>query len=460
MSELLEDIHNALENNDVEFAGAALLEHFYEKPDDSEGLVLLARFLIDGGKAPFAYPIAKQAVLQNRTWRTMMMLGATEAVLQTPEVASKTLQEALKMMPETEPKAHHAMIYRLMANAYVQGYKFDQAEKWAKKSLDIEDHAQAHTAYAFSKLHQRQWREGWYHYQFQLGHADFREKHDYGLPEWNGEEDANVLVYAEQGLGDQLSFMGACPITPVQINCNKKLETLFKRTFPSSQVFGMQFAPQFTPEIVSTHQTSMATMMQWADMKPRGAYLKTLHPKELMWNGLLSSLGDKPKIGIAWTGGMVGSDGWRTRKLELNQLKPLLELPVTWVSLQYKDYADDIREFYKNTGIQIHDFNWGTMSSDYDDTAALVNCLDAVVCVPTTIYHLAGALGKPAFVLVHDQPHWHEGLEGDCPWWESVEFYRRPQLGTDGAINAVKNRIQGKFNEDIHWYRSKAAGSV
>ena len=88
------------------------------------------------------------------------------------------------------------------------------------------------------------------------------------------------------------------------------------------------------------------------------------------------------------------------------------------------------------------------MSPDYEDTAALVNCLDAVVCVPTTVYHLAGALGKPAFVIVHDNPHWHEGVEGDCPWWETVEFYRRPQLGVEGAIKAVRNRIRGKFLQD------------
>jgi len=448
VSELLLDIHNALQNKDVKFAGAALLEHFYDNPDDPEGLVLLARFFIDGGKAPFAYPIVKQAVLQKRTWRTLMMLGATEAVLQTPQKAVKTLKTALKMMPVTEPPNHKAMIYRLIANAYVQAFNFAEAEKWAKKSLDIEHHAQAHTAYAFAKLHKREWREGWYHYQFQLGHADFRDKHDYGLPEWQGEEDAKLLVYAEQGLGDQLAFMSACPIKPTQLNCNKKLETLFKKTFLNTQVFGKQFDKQVNEPIIATHQTSMATMMQWSEMKPRGAYLQLVPEKIAMWKGLLSTLKEKINIGIAWTGGMAGSDGWRNRKLELEQLLPILELPVNFISLQYKDYSDDILELLKTRGIKIHDFPWGTMSPDYEDTASLVTCLDAVVCVPTTAYHLAGALGKPAFVIVHDNPHWHEGVEGDCPWWETVEFYRRPQLGVEGAIKAVRNRIRGKFLQD------------
>jgi hypothetical protein len=167
--------------------------------------------------------------------------------------------------------------------------------------------------------------------------------------------------------------------------------------------------------------------------------------KKLMYRGLIDSLSNKPKIGIAWTGGMVGSDGWRTRKLDLQQLSPLLHQDYTFVSLQYKDFKDDIESFKWETGIKIHDFPWGSMSSDYEDTAALVDALDAIVCVPTTAYHLAGALGKPAYVLVHEQPHWHEGLEGECPWWESVEFYRRKELGTEKAIQAVITRLKAKF---------------
>ena len=445
MSELLTDCHQALEHGDTEFAGALLLEHCHSSPDDPEGWVMLCRFLIDGGKAPFAYPIAKQAALAHRSWKTMMMLGATEASLQMAKQATKTLKRALAMMPKDESPENLAIVYRLMANACVQGYQFKQAEHYAQKSLAIESHHQAHTAYAFSKLHQREWQEGWQHYVHQLGHAEFRKKHDYGLPEWQGEPDAKLIVYGEQGLGDQIAFMSACPITPSQINCNPKLESLFKRTFPRSEVYGMQFEKEFTPEIKATHQTSMATMMQWSDMKRRGAYLLVSDEKKLMYRGLIDSLSDKPKIGIAWTGGMVGSDGWRTRKLDLQQLSPLLHEDYTFVSLQYKDFKDDIESFKWETGIKIHDFPWGSMSSDYEDTAALVEALDAIVCVPTTAYHLAGALGKPAYVLVHEQPHWHEGLEGECPWWESVEFYRRKELGTEKAIQAVITRLKAKF---------------
>ena len=122
-------------------------------------------------------------------------------------------------------------------------------------------------------------------------------------------------------------------------------------------------------------------------------------------------------------------------------------MPFDWISLEYKDKSDEIGMFERETGIKIFDYSWGTQSADYEDTAALVDCLDAVVCVPTAVYHLAGALGKPALVLVHATPHWHEGFSGPCPWWETVKFYRRKDLGKDGAIQAVKKRLEELVNK-------------
>lgn len=440
VSSLVKDAHAAIDHNDLEFAGNLLVEHLYNEPDDVYGWIALTRFFMDASKAPFAYPVALQAVQKERNWHTLTMLGAVEANLQKP-TAHKTLKQALKLIPDGEGDKDRALVYRLLANAYSQAFNWHQAEKWAGKSLEIEDHHQAHTALAFAKLHQREWKEGWYHYQFQLGHHDYRIKHDYGLPEWEGQE-GRVLVYGDQGLGDQIAFMGAMPIKPAQINCVGKLQKLFQRNFPFSEVYGDMYKKNFDWELKSDYQVSMATAMQWADIKPRGAYLKPMREKVIQWEGLLNSNGSKPKIGIAWTGGKTGSAGWRDRSLTLNDLRPLLEMDVDWVSLEYKDKSDEIGLFEHKTGIKVLDYPWGTQSEDYDDTAALVSCLDAVVCVPTTIYHLCGALGKPALVLVHDQPHFHEGVTGPSPYWESVEFYRRAEIGTEEAIKAVQKRLK------------------
>tara|TARA_R100001510_G_scaffold51877_1_gene52096 strand:- start:1633 stop:3000 length:1368 start_codon:yes stop_codon:yes gene_type:complete len=445
VSNLLKDADYAIKNNEIEFGLTCVLEHMHEYPNDVASYIMLCRGFIDGGKAPFAYPIAKQAVAQKKNWNTLMMLGAVEQQLQLEKQAVKTLERALKLMPQNEAPHNFAILYRLLAGVHVQMFKFDKAEYYAKKSLQIEQHAQAHVSYAFAKLHKRQWAEGWYHYKFHLGHVDDRKKHNYSLPEWNGEKDVDVMVYAEQGIGDQLAYMSACPVIPKQINCHPKLEKLFKRTFKHSEVFGQQFASVFKEKVTATHQTSMATMMQFSEMKSRSGYLKTDNDKDIMWSALFEKLSDKPKIGIAWTGGKVSSSGYRSRKLSLEQLTPLLEQPYTFINLQYKDSSEEIEEYYKKTGIKIHDYSWATLSNDYDETASLVNNLDAVVCVPTSIYHLAGALSKPCFVAVHNTPHWHEGLEGDSPWYQSVEFFRRKDFGTKKTIELIIKRLESKF---------------
>jgi ADP-heptose:LPS heptosyltransferase len=71
-----------------------------------------------------------------------------------------------------------------------------------------------------------------------------------------------------------------------------------------------------------------------------------------------------------------------------------------FISLEYKDRSEEIDA----SGLTVHDFPWGTQTDNYEDTIALISCLDAVVCVPTTAYHAAGALGVPAIVMVHDTP--------------------------------------------------------
>lgn len=429
-----EAVEAALKRGDTHSAGELVDAWLMEDPEDAEGLLLLARVLIDTDKPAVAYPVARELTrrLPNR-WEPWYLLGAAEVFMQRLPEARKALLKALSI-------ERNAAVLRVLANALVLNYDFEGAEKYANYSLAIEESWEARIVLAFAQLHRREWKAGFKNYRCQLGQVQDRAAHDYGLPEWRGEP-GNVLVYGEQGLGDQLAFCSA--VNPHQLVCHPKLKNLLSRSFP--EVHGDQFVEEIDWEVTSDFQTSMSTAMIFADMKPRGRYLTPHKDKRIQWASLLRSISMKPKIGIAWTGGRVRSHGWRGRNLDLEQLLPILKLPFTFVSLEYKDRRITLEAFEEQHNIRIHDWAWSTQTDDYDDTAALVDCLDAVVCVPTTAYHLAGALGKPAHVLVHDRPHWHEGVEGDCPWWESVKFYRRPALGTKAAIQAVADALSEQF---------------
>jgi len=122
-------------------------------------------------------------------------------------------------------------------------------------------------------------------------------------------------------------------------------------------------------------------------------------------------------------------------------MKPILDLDADFISLEYKDRSDEIRQFTDKTGIVIHDYPWATQTKDYDDTAALVAELDLIVSVPTSVVHLAGALNRPCLCLVHDRPHFMFGLRGNkMPYYDSIELFRR-NGDLEKPINQIKERI-------------------
>jgi len=198
------------------------------------------------------------------------------------------------------------------------------------------------------------------------------------------------------------------------------------------EVHGDQFTETITWRPTAKYQASMTQALRFTrrntDDFPKTPYLKPHPQKQIQWRAVLDTLPKRPKVGIAWTGGMVGSSGWKSRNLTLDDLQPILGLPCEFVSLEYRDGP-------RPDGV--HEFKWATQTDDLDDVAALISCLDAVVCVPTTAYHIAGGLGVPAHVIVHETPHFHEGISGGCPWWSSVKFYRRPENGTREVIKQV-----------------------
>ena len=159
---------------------------------------------------------------------------------------------------------------------------------------------------------------------------------------------------------------------------------------------------------------------------PGKPYLVPHPAKRFQWAALLRSISKRPKIGVAWTGGTPGAHGWYSRNVQLSDWASLFELDADFISLEYKERDAE--------GFPIHDFAWGTQTDNYEDTIALIDCLDAVVCVPTTAYHAAGALGVPAIVAVHDTPHWHE----QTPWYKSVQFLDRHE----NYINEIVERLR------------------
>jgi tetratricopeptide (TPR) repeat protein len=326
----------------------------------------------------------------------------------------------------------------------------DEALKWISRALTLNpDSPGAIQNRAYAKLMKQDW-SGWEDWQHILGRVKSRservyEGNDGNIPRWNGEKGKTVLVYGEQGLGDEISFASCLPdlirdSERVLVDCDKRLEGLFARSFTDAEIHGTRFG---TPDWVehADYRVAIGDLPRFYRTKsedfPGTPYLVADPERRLQWRALLDSY-KRPAIGIAWTGGTEANNK-KARSLPLSAFKPILDsVNATWVSLEYKDKSAEATQF------GLKDWERGTRTKDYDDTAALVAELDLVISVTTAVVHLAGALGKAAWVLVPNRPRWWYSLEGErSPWYSSVRFFR--QLGSVWPVGDIVSELKRRY---------------
>jgi hypothetical protein len=157
-------------------------------------------------------------------------------------------------------------------------------------------------------------------------------------------------------------------------------------------------------------------------------YLRVPQQALKYWDGLLGAK-RSPRIGLAWAGNAKHVRD-RERSMRLHDLLPLLEIDATFVSLQKEVGAGDtemltahnVRQFAREFG-------------DFSDTAALIAQLDLVISVDTGVAHLAGALGKPVWILVTHVPDWRWLLDrDDSPWYPSARLFRQRETREWGSV--------------------------
>ena len=131
----------------------------------------------------------------------------------------------------------------------------------------------------------------------------------------------------------------------------------------------------------------------------------------------------RPRIGIAWAGNAKHIRD-RERSIDLRSLLPLLDVDATFVSLQKEIRAADMATLKESADI-IH---FGHELESFSDTAALISHLDLVISVDTAIAHLAGALGKPVWILLTHVPDWRWLLDrDDSPWYPTARLFRQSE---------------------------------
>ncbi len=324
------------------------------------------------------------------------------------------------------------------------------------------NHAQAHWNLSLSYLELGDYERGWKEYDWGLT-AHVRMDRSYTkepLPYWNGEKGARVVVYGEQGIGDEILFSSLlkevvedCEL--VVFECHRKLHALFANSFP-----GIDIYPTREDEVISwpvkqdgsskynfTHRIALGSLPKFyrnsLESFPGTPYIDPTQRTEEYWAEKLAELPPGPKVGISWVGGHKKTR-MEVRSIDLNDLHPILKQNAQFISLQYTPCEDELNDFEKKHGIKIHHWPEACYSSNYDDTAGLVANLDLVITVCTSVVHLAGSMGVPAWVLTPSRPAWRYRLDLDgMPWYNSVVLYRQSKDSRDW--NPVIDEVASDF---------------
>jgi tetratricopeptide (TPR) repeat protein len=291
---------------------------------------------------------------------------------------------------------------------------------------------------ALTQLRLGDWEQGWAGYESRWR---FREVHHkprvFEQPRWHGEEldGQRILLHAEQGLGDTIQFCryatlvaarGSVPILQVQPAAERLMQSLpvVRAGLAETAVLGME-QPQFDCEcplmsLPSVFGTTIETV-PW-----QGAYLGADPALAQQKRAELPEIGPRSRVGLAWAGNpRYKADSLRSMRLET--LLPLLRTAdVTWVSLQKGEVAEQL------AGLPDDVLVWDGSSREHDlaETAALMATLDLVITTDTCIAHLAGAMGKPVWILLPYLSDWRWMQETEStPWYPAARLFRQKASG-------------------------------
>jgi hypothetical protein len=281
------------------------------------------------------------------------------------------------------------------------------------------------------------WERAWAEYEYGKAEGGNRTaKRAVNVPEWDGESGQKILVYGEQGIGDEIMFASMLPDLmqrkEVILDCHPRLTTLFERAF-GVRCYGTRKDPEVDWIEAEKPDAIIAIGSLGKFFRKSNA---SFHGKPYLKADPLPR-GEKFRVGISWTGGRIAGRVAR-RTVPLNWWRTILDVPgVEFVSLQYTDGAGPEVESVRSLGYQISEPP-EAKSTDYYETARLVASCDLVITVCTSVVHLAGALGVPTWVMVPKQPAWRYQASGNQPWYRSVRLYRQPAEGSDGWMPVVQ----------------------
>ncbi len=366
--------------------------------------------------------------------------------------------EALELLARADEiasgDADDATAFTSLAIALTENCRNPEALVVYERNLPRFPIVDGHYAYALALLRAGRLLEGWRHYEFRWLRNDAKTPKQAGLagPVWSGQalQGKTILIHVEQGFGDVIQFVRYAPQVKalggtVLLRVARPMKALMKDIGGVDRVLDRdEVIPAYDfyinllslPRIFGTSLDTIPSDIPYI-------HADSAHAQR--WRARLPSDG-LLRIGLVWAGNPEHPND-RFRSMALSMLRPVLEVAgVRFVSLQKGPGTEQATEAVP-AGVDWVDV--GSELEDFSDTAAVISELDLVLCVDTAVAHLAGALGKPVWVMVA-QPadfRWLEGRD-DSPWYPTLRLFRQSQRDdwTD-VVARVKAALEERVRE-------------
>lgn len=368
-------------------------------------------------------------------------------------LALNLFERSFQANPDLKQRAGYGL-----AVAYRQAGRWHEARTILEEAMARQPaSSDLRWALAQARLACGEWREGWadYTHRFAAGAVPYRP-----LPyrTWNGQPAPaqTLVVLAEQGLGDEIMFASCLPDAIARVGhciveCEPRLATLFRRSFPTATVLPtrrerdaswLNRAEEPQWQIFSGDLPALFRQRD-EDFPAHQGYLQADPTRVHYWQERLrQDLGAGLKVGISWRGGTPKTRA-RARTLACADWAQILGVPgCHFVNLQYGDCDAMLDQFRSEHGVRPS--HYPEALADYDETAALVCALDLVVSVCTAVIHLAGALGRPVWVLAPLAPEWrYTAYRPVMPWYPSTRVFRQASVEDwSGPCQEVSARLR------------------
>lgn len=361
----------------------------------------------------------------------------------------------------------HAITYNnIGAIMYDHGLIEEGMENMARAlALRPNYHTVRHN-YGFAQLLKGNLKEGWANHEVRTQLSERKKVYATShklfnvIPKWDGKEslqDKYILLMHEQGYGDAIQFLRFAKDLQnqgarVAVFVVDALKRLFGSMEPPVKLVGFtEFLPKcdFAYLMMSLpHALGVDTVEQIPGYQH---YLSALPEDVEKWGQRLAQRIDelhagkttrpRLKVGLVWAGNPEHA-GDRKRSIPVNALGPLLDMQdVQFVSLQKSDKKIERYQLGNETRI----ITLVDECEDFADTAGIIANLDLVVSVDTSVLHLAGALGAPAWALLANVPDWR-WLEhrSDSPWYPGMRLIRQANnFDWTDVIEEVKKGLEG-----------------